>query len=270
MSQPAASSHIKALEEALGLALFERRAGGLALTPAGAKLASYAREVLSACATLHSKAREISRTVEGRFRLGVRADTGLIPLADLVQLARERFPALGLDIHQVSSLGILGAIQSGEFDAGFALVGRLPPGVTGVALRKIRYYVVAPANLAGVIASADIDVLLRLPWIGAPRGGSHDQMLSELFGERSVSLNRVVEADQEAVHVALVEAGVGLALMHEARALAAEARGSIAIWKRGAADTVLHYVYAEQRSVDPAVQAVRSLAIELLGAPPAE
>jgi DNA-binding transcriptional LysR family regulator len=265
MSQPAASAHIKALEEALGLALFERRAGGLSLTSAGAELAGHAREVLSACATLQSKAREISRTVKGGFRLGVRADTGLVPLGELVQLARQRFPALVLDVHQVSSLGILGGIQSGEFDAGFALIGRLPAGLAGATLKSVRYFVVAPANLAGVIASADTDVLLRLPWVGAPRGGSHDQMLYTLFGERSVSLNRVVEADQEAAHAALVEAGVGLALMHETRALSAEANGSVAIWKGGATNTVLHYVYAEQRSSDPAVQAMRSIALELCG-----
>jgi hypothetical protein len=87
------------------------------------------RRPLEACAALHGKAREISHTVKGRFRLGVRADTGLIPLGELVQLARQRFPALALDVHQVSSLGILGAIQSGEFDAGFALIGRLPAGL---------------------------------------------------------------------------------------------------------------------------------------------
>jgi DNA-binding transcriptional LysR family regulator len=263
MSQPAASAHIKALEEALGLPLFERRAGGLALTTAGAELASYAREALAACATLHSKAREISRKVDGTFRLGVRGDAGLIPLGDLVRLTRQRFPALALDVHQVSSLGILGGIQNSEFDAGFALFDRLPAGVTGVALRIVRYGVVAPSNLAGVIASADIDVLLRLPWIGAPRGGSHDQMLRGLFGERVTSLNRVVEADQEAAHAELVEAGVGLALMREERALSAERRGIAAIWRGGATETTLHYVYAEQRSADPAVQAVKSLAVEL-------
>ena len=45
------------------------------------------------------------------------------------------------------------------------------------------------------------------------RGGSHDQMLLSLFGEASLSLNRVVDAAQEVVHATLVEAGVGLALM---------------------------------------------------------
>jgi DNA-binding transcriptional LysR family regulator len=90
-------------------------------------------------------------------------------------------------------------------------------------------------------------------------------MLYTLLGERSASLNRVVEADQEAAHAALVEAGVGLALMHEMRALSAEANGSAAIWKGGVTNTVLHYVYAEQRSGDPAVQAMRSLALELCG-----
>ncbi len=267
VSQPAASAHIKALEEALGVALFERRAGGLSLTTAGAALAGHAREVLTSCATLYSKAREIAQSVDGTFRLGVRGDNELIPLGELVRVIRLRHPALALEVHQVSSLGILGGIQSGEFDGGFALFGQLPAGVAGIALRQVNYRVVAPFSLAGVIASADVDVLLKLPWIGAPRGGSHDQMLSELFGERSLSLNRIVQADQESAHALLVEAGVGLALMREEIALLAEKRGLAAIWRGRLTHTTLHFVYSERRARDPAVQAIRAIATELCASP---
>ena len=129
LSQPAASAHIKALEEALRVPLFERRATGLALTPAGRVLLGFARQVLTAASTLESKAREIARTVAGRFRLGTRVDPGLIPLGDLVRATRERYPKLELDIHQLNSLNILSGVQSGELDAGFALADRLPQGI---------------------------------------------------------------------------------------------------------------------------------------------
>jgi DNA-binding transcriptional LysR family regulator len=88
-------------------------------------------------------------------------------------------------------------------------------------------------------------------------------MLLSLFGEASLSLNRVVEAAQEAVHVTLVEAGVGLALMREDRALAAEKRGVATVWRGAAAETMLRYAYAERRAKDPAVQAIKELATEL-------
>jgi DNA-binding transcriptional LysR family regulator len=263
VSQPAASAHIKALEEALGVSLFERRVGGLALTNAGRELVEYARDVLAASATLRSKAREIAQEVRGRFRLGARVDTELIPLGALARATRQRYPKLDLEIEEMSSLNILGAIQSGELDAGFPVIGRLPPTLTGVNLRPIRYRVVGPADWRDVIGSADRDALSKLPWIGAPRGGSHDQMLLEFFGKATLSLSHVVEAAQEAVHATLVEAGVGLALMREDRAVAAEKRGAATIWPGGSTTSMLHYVYAEKRAKDPAVQALKEIAAEI-------
>lgn len=263
VSQPAASAHIKALEESLAVALFERRASGLVLTAAGQELLPYAREVLAASASLRSKARELGGIVRGKFRLGVRVDPQLIPLGTIVRVARERFPRLELELQQFNSLNILSGIQSGELDAGFALVGRVPPGIGTVDLEQVAYRIVAPVDWRAEVDVADLDALRKLPWIGAPRGGSHDQMLLSLFGEAGLSLNRVVDAAQETLHAALVEAGVGLALMREERARAAEADGTAVVWKGSAVSSVLRFVYSERRGGDPAVSAIRNLAAEI-------
>src|SRR5689334_21723360 len=45
VSQPAVTAHVKALEEALGVRLFERTNAGARLTRAGERLHGYAREV---------------------------------------------------------------------------------------------------------------------------------------------------------------------------------------------------------------------------------
>ena len=262
VSQPAASAHIKALEETLGVALFERRAGGLALTPAGKALVESAREVLASSAAPRSKARELARAVDGKFRLGVRVDPGLIPLGDLVRITRQRHPKLELEIHQLNSLNILSGIQSGELDAGFALFDRVPLGLAALNLEQVDYRVVGPADWRAAVEDADLEALRKLPWIGAPRGGSHDQMLFSLFGEASLSLNRVVDAAQEGVHATLVEAGVGLALMREDRALSAAKRGKAVVWGGGRARSTLRFAYSERRANDPAVRAVKEIAAE--------
>lgn len=261
VSQPAASAHIKALEETLGVSLFDRRrAGGLALTPLGQELVQYAREVLASSAAMRSKARELSRTVDGKLRLGVRVDPDLIPLGDFVREARHRYSKLDLDIYQLNSLNILSGLQSDELDAGFALIDRLPSGVLALDLQKVFYLVVAPAGWRADVDGKSLDSLRKLPWIGAPRGGSHDQMLMSLFGEASLSLNRVVDAAQEVLHATLVEAGIGLALMQEDRAMSAEKRGKAIVWSGARACSMLRFVYSERRSNDPAIVAMRDLA----------
>jgi DNA-binding transcriptional LysR family regulator len=200
--------------------------------------------------------------VDGKFRLGVRVDPGLIPLGDFVRATRQRYPKLELEILQFNSLNILSGIQSGELDAGFALVDRLPSGLAALDLERVGYLIVAPADWRVDVEGADLDALRKLPWIGAPRGGSHDQMLLSLFGEGSLSLNRVVDAAQEVMHAILVEAGVGLALMQEDRALLAEKRGKAVVWKGARATSMLRFMHSERRSTDPAVRAMRDLAAE--------
>jgi hypothetical protein len=89
-------------------------------------------------------------------------------------------------------------------------------------------------------------------------------MLLALFGEASLSLNRVVDAVvHESVHATLVEAGVGLTLMREDRALAAEERGVATVWNGSSVPSTLRYIYADGRSRDPNIQAIREIGIEI-------
>src|SRR5215472_9734731 len=70
LTQPAVTSQIKALEDDLGVRLFERTSGRIAITPAGEVLLHYAREVarLSEDALVHISA--MSGEQRGKLRLG--------------------------------------------------------------------------------------------------------------------------------------------------------------------------------------------------------
>jgi DNA-binding transcriptional LysR family regulator len=261
LSQPAASAHIKALEESLGITLFERRASGLLLTPAGQELLRLAQDVLGAAATLDAKAREIGNAVSGAFRLGVRVDMLLVRLGPFVRGVRERHPKLALELYQLSTMNILGGIRSGDLDAGFILISKLPPGVTGVELETVPYRVVAPPEWRDVIRDADAGTIAKLPWIGSARGGSHDQMLDAVLGEANQLRQRVIESDYEVVHASLVEAGVGLALMRQDLAIAAEVRGAVVVWQGAVPCSTMRYVFAERRVKEPAIRAMRDLVV---------
>jgi len=69
LTQPAVTSHIKALEDDLSVRLFERTGGRIAITPAGEVLVRYAREIgrLSEDVLLHIGA----MSGEQRGKLGV-------------------------------------------------------------------------------------------------------------------------------------------------------------------------------------------------------
>src|SRR5439155_24661686 len=69
LSQPALSAQIKALEDELGVHLFERGPSGMALTAAGKRLLPEATKVLADAASLHGKARPMEGEVAWRVRV---------------------------------------------------------------------------------------------------------------------------------------------------------------------------------------------------------
>jgi len=259
MSQPAASAHIKALEQELGVELFNRGNSGLALTTAGRELVDAAREVLTKSAMLRSKALEMRGVIDGAFRLGVRAASAHIPLSSVVSAILETHPHIKLELYQLSTRSISGGIQTGDLDAGLMLCRELPKKVCGIELERIVYKIAAPKKWENLINNASPGAIASLPWIGVPSGGSHDEMLRCLLGEESRALNRVVESDHEAVHSALIEAGVGLALMREDHAIEAERKGKIVCWNSATIDSTLRYAYCDYKANEPAVKAVAEI-----------
>ena len=67
-SQPALSAHIKALEDELGLPLFERTAKGMKLTHAGSVLQSKAQAALDDVDAIHFEAVQLKNKLGGALR----------------------------------------------------------------------------------------------------------------------------------------------------------------------------------------------------------
>ena len=84
LSQPALSAQIKALEDELGVQLFERGPAGMSLTAAGKRLLPEATQLLADAASLHGKARAMEGTVAGRVRVGTLSYPEFIRLSDFL------------------------------------------------------------------------------------------------------------------------------------------------------------------------------------------
>src|SRR5207237_3000722 len=69
LSQPAVSAHIKAIEDALGLALFERTPRGMSLTHDGQRLLAKAEQALAVHQELMDEATRIKGHLTGTLRL---------------------------------------------------------------------------------------------------------------------------------------------------------------------------------------------------------
>jgi len=90
VSQPAVSGQIKALEQELGLRLFDRSASGMLLTVAGRELLGHAQRVLTAAEELKQSARRLTGEIAGVLRLGTVSNPAAIRLGDLLSAAVRR------------------------------------------------------------------------------------------------------------------------------------------------------------------------------------
>lgn len=90
VSQPALTKSIRRLEAHYGLALFERRARGMALTPFGETLLAHAKLIDAQCRFADAEMRAFTKGAAGRLRIGAGPFWGatVIPLA-IVRLQRQ-------------------------------------------------------------------------------------------------------------------------------------------------------------------------------------
>jgi DNA-binding transcriptional LysR family regulator len=148
ISQPALSSQIKALEDELGLALFERTPVGMALTSAGRRLLTQAQSVLSAAQALRHEAGALRGEIAGTVRIGTLADPEFIRLGELLSLTTQKHPLIRIELQHEISGAAFQAVSAGELDGSFYYGETTHPSINRFPLREIAYRIAAPSAWA--------------------------------------------------------------------------------------------------------------------------
>ncbi|HEY5310765.1 MAG TPA: LysR family transcriptional regulator [Casimicrobiaceae bacterium] len=259
ISQPALSAQIKALEDELGVPLFERLPSGMELTPAGRSLLPEAQKVVAAAQVLRSHASAFKGEVGGRVSVGTVSDPGFIRVGDLLAQAVETFPLLEIELHHVVTGEAFEKVRDGALDASFYYGSLTHPTVASLPLRNVAYRVVAPIAWRERVEGAPWEEIVAMPWVMTPPISTHSALAGELFREHGVSPARRVEADHEAVISSLVVAGLGVSLMREDLAIAAVAAGDVVLWSDKRLLTTLSFIYLAEREDEPVLRALRDM-----------
>jgi DNA-binding transcriptional LysR family regulator len=256
ISQPALSAQIKALEDELDLALFERTSTGMTLTAAGKRLLTEAGKVLAASQAFQAEARALKGSVSGKARVGTLSDPAFIHLGEFMAAALERYPRLEVDFqHEITGVAMQ-RVRDGSLEASFYYGHMRYPQVAGIALREFAYRVAAPAAWHDRLQQAGWRALGELPWIMPPPVSSHHQFASAMFHEHGVEPGKMIGADDEAVVSSLVASGAGVALIREDVALQMAQAGEVCLWQDMRISTMLRFIYLRAREHDPIVRAL--------------
>lgn len=132
VSQTTVARRIAALEEALGLQLFERRQAGYTLTPAGEDLLGRARLVGQAASGFSEASAAIARDTSGMVRITTQEIFANTLLAPILRELHEHNPEIVIEIDTQQDLLDLGA---GEADIALrSSSGGAPAGTVGRSL----------------------------------------------------------------------------------------------------------------------------------------
>lgn len=259
VSQPALSAQVKALEEELGVPLFDRGSTGMTLTPAGKRLLPDALKVIAAAEALRGSAANIKGAVAGRARVGTLSDPEYIRLPEFLARSIERFPLIEIELYHEVTGAAFAKIRDGSLDASFYYGDLSHPSVTSVRLAEVVNVVAGPAAWRDRIEGADWETIAGLPWIAAPAISTHRVLAERLFDARGLAPTRLIGADNEAVIRALVHNGLGVALIREDLAAAGVAAGDLAVWPDARLATTLQFIYLKARAKEPVIRALRSV-----------
>lgn len=261
-SQPAVSAQIKALEDELGVSLFERTPRGMLLTEAGRMLLEPAQAALAAAHDLKARARALQGQVVGRVRIGLNSDAAFLKIVELQAVLRREHPHLAVEFVGGNTGTNLPDLRSARLDAAF-ISGDCPdPALAAPALREEALVVAVPAALSAR-AECDVAGLAALPWIHTAPDCAYYVAMRALFQAHGCEPREVVMTGHEDAVEAMLRAGVGLAIMRREKAEAVQAEGLARILPLALPGVPLRFAYQARRAAEPVLKAVLAAMAEV-------
>ena len=260
LSQPAVSAHIKALEDAFDLTLFDRTSRGMTLTADGQRLLAKAEQTLGAHQELMAEATRIKGGLTGKLRLGAGSNSNNEAIGRLLTSLSEHCPEVEVALRHGTSRDIVTGIRNGSLDAGFYNEGGEPdPALTTIEVSQFKTHLVARPGLVAVSDPLDWQALADLPWIYPTSSACCGRTAESLFAEHEIRPKRIISVDRESVTRTLIAGGLGVGLLHADTAKEARARGEVELLFRSRTSVRILFAHLASRAQDPLLTAAASI-----------
>lgn len=218
LAQPPLSRHVRALEEKLGAALFQRGPRRVALTAAGAVFYEETRTVLPQLRRAGEVTRRFAAGETTTLRLGFVSAVLSPELVETLRRFRAQYPQVQLAVQDGSPAELLSGLRRGTLDGGF--VGLRPlertDGIQFVSWRREPLAAFVPfghrlAKRRGLaLGELAGEALVAVSTEGAPAFAAY---LREVCGAAGFRPRIVVESARAQAVAVMVAAGEGIALL---------------------------------------------------------
>jgi DNA-binding transcriptional LysR family regulator len=262
-SQPSISAHIKALEEELGICLFQRTPKGMILTVEGIKLKQHADKALAIVEEMVNQAGTLRETLNGDIRIGINTGADSLRIPKLFSLMKTRYPNLNMHLLQCMTGEVLNKLENGGLDAGFMFGENSSEKIFTVQLKNLGLVVAGPILWRDRLITARPADLDQFPWIMTPSDCPLHNVASQLFKTYGIVPAQVVLIDQETTIMSMIRAGTGVSLLLEQDVRQEELDGNLAIWRKEDLSLNLSIACLKRRKDEPMLQKFFSVLLEV-------
>jgi DNA-binding transcriptional LysR family regulator len=272
VTQPAISARIKALEESLGVPLFDRGQTGFALSAAGRVFRPHAEQLLRAVADARQAVHDLRPASGGALQLAAALSICTYLLPDVLKNFQAAHPKTMITVRSGHSKEILEMVLAGEAAVGPAR-SLNHPEVETLSLRDDPLLLVtAPGFHMARARRATLNEIASQPLIFFDRGSSDWTLTHGLFRRAGLVPNVVLEVETIETAKRMVERGMGLAFLPHL-AVARELRQSrliaVTLTDAEVLSRSLDVIHPRQRPLSPeALALLKSLRAALTDAPP--
>jgi len=219
LSQPAVSQQVHALEEELGVALFDRSRGRVTLTEAGAVLLKYARRAASLSAEALEAIGKLQGGSAGELRLGASTTVAQYILPRMLGAFQKHYPQTAISVISGNTERIIKALLEDE-----VMLAIIEGPVSRREVHKQRFLIdkmvlIVPRKHPGAKSKTiSLDQLREAPLLLRERGSGSRHVVELALRRAGLRLNRLrvaMELDSTEAIVAGVEAGLGVGFVSE-------------------------------------------------------
>lgn len=232
-TQPAVSAQIRLLEEEIGMRLFDRSGGKVALTAAGRVLRDYAERLQALRDEALRAVTDLEHTPRGELSLAANEGSCLHVLPEVFAAFQRQHPAVQVRVRRGEHQEILEAVLENRVDFGVLSLPVRDPRLMVVPLHRDEVVaVVAPQHplarrTAGDGGGVTAAQLAEFPLL-LPRSGNTRDALDEFLQAESARLRVAMELDSTEMLKAFSAGGLGVAFVGATLALAETRAGELA------------------------------------------
>jgi DNA-binding transcriptional LysR family regulator len=214
LSQPSISVRIRALQDELGVKLFEQLGKKIALTEAGQVLERHARRVLSALGDAQQALQELQGLERGSLRIGASTTPGMYLVPKIIAEFKRRHPKIEIHLGIKDTRQVEEDIVKNEFDFGF-VGGHLVAAEVEVIpwLTDEIMLVASPTHPLARKKNLQLKDLAKESFISREQGSATQAAADAALREVNLQLEKVMEINNPESVKQAVQSGLGVAFL---------------------------------------------------------